>query len=96
MSVGTTWRPRTRAICSGREAIIGLSIKTKAQADAAPLALLDYVCIGGVFETMSKDNPDPPIGPAGFRELAAIIRGRAPAHARRRHCRDRSQQRGAG
>ena len=62
----------------GREAIIGLSIKTKAQADAAPLALLDYVCIGGVFETMSKDNPDPPIGAAGFRELAAIIRGRAP------------------
>jgi thiamine-phosphate pyrophosphorylase len=62
----------------GREAIIGLSIKTKAQADAAPLALLDYVCIGGVFETMSKDNPDPPIGTAGFRELSAIIRGRAP------------------
>jgi thiamine-phosphate pyrophosphorylase len=62
----------------GREAIIGLSIKAKAQADAAPLALLDYVCIGGVFETMSKDNPDPPIGVAGFRELAAIIRGRAP------------------
>ncbi|MBJ7408392.1 MAG: thiamine phosphate synthase, partial [Bradyrhizobium sp.] len=40
----------------GREAIIGLSIKTRAQIDAAPIDLLDYVCIGGVFETSSKDN----------------------------------------
>lgn len=62
----------------GRDAIIGLSIKTKAQAEAAPLALLDYVCVGGVFETMSKDNPDPPIGAAGLSDIAAFIRRRAP------------------
>lgn len=62
----------------GREAIIGLSIKTPEQARAAPLELLDYVCIGGVFETQSKDNPQPPVGAGGFAELAGIIRGRAP------------------
>jgi thiamine-phosphate pyrophosphorylase len=62
----------------GREAIIGLSIKTPEQAKAAPLDLLDYVCIGGVFQTRSKDNPDAPVGEAGFAELAAIIRNRKP------------------
>lgn len=61
----------------GREAIIGLSIKTPEQAEHAPLDLLDYVCIGGVFETQSKDNP-PPVGAAGFAELVAIIRSRNP------------------
>lgn len=62
----------------GREAIIGLSIKTPEQARAAPLELLDYVCIGGVFETQSKDNPQPPVGAGGFAELAGVIRSRAP------------------
>jgi thiamine-phosphate pyrophosphorylase len=63
----------------GREAIIGLSIKTPEQAKNAPLELLDYVCIGGVFETQSKNNPEPPVGATGFAELAAIIRNRKPA-----------------
>lgn len=62
----------------GDEAIIGLSIKTPEQAQAAPLNLLDYVCIGGVFATKSKDNPDPPVGIDGFRRLADMIRARAP------------------
>ena len=62
----------------GREAIIGLSIKTRAQIEAAPLDLLDYVCIGGVFETSSKDNKEPPVRPEGFAALAAHLRSRAP------------------
>ena len=62
----------------GAGAIIGLSIKTPEQAQAAPLELLNYVCIGGVFATQSKDNPDPPVGTEGFRRLAAIVRARAP------------------
>jgi thiamine-phosphate pyrophosphorylase len=61
----------------GRDAIIGLSIKSVAQANAAPLELLDYVAIGGVFATTSKDNPDPPVGTAGLRSIAATIRARA-------------------
>lgn len=62
----------------GREAIIGLSVKTPQQAADAPLDLLDYVCIGGVFETSSKDNKVPPVGTGGFASLAAQIRARAP------------------
>ena len=62
----------------GKNAIIGLSLKTVAQASAAPLEHLDYVAIGGVFATRSKDNPDAPVGLAGLREIAAIVRHRAP------------------
>jgi len=62
----------------GPRAIIGLSVKTVAEAAAAPVDLLDYVCIGGVFATTSKDNPDPPIGIAGLRQILATLRARAP------------------
>jgi thiamine-phosphate pyrophosphorylase len=62
----------------GPDAIIGLSIKTLAQAGAAPIEYLDYVAIGGVFATSSKDNPDPPIGLDGLKAIVAAIRARAP------------------
>ena len=62
----------------GPRAIIGLSIKTVAQAEAAPIDLLDYVGVGGVFATSSKDNPNPPIGPAGLARIADVFRRRAP------------------
>jgi thiamine-phosphate pyrophosphorylase len=62
----------------GKNAIIGLSLKTIEQAKAAPLDRLDYVAIGGVFATRSKDNPDAPVGLAGLREIAAVVRQRAP------------------
>lgn len=62
----------------GRDAIIGLSVKTIAQAEAAPVELLDYAAIGGVYATSSKDNPDPPIGAAGLARIAGVFRGRAP------------------
>lgn len=60
----------------GRDAIIGLSIKTLAEAAAAPLEALDYVGVGGVFVTTSKDNPDPPIGLAGLHDIVAAFRAR--------------------
>jgi thiamine-phosphate pyrophosphorylase len=62
----------------GPGAIIGLSIKTPAQAEAAPIDLLDYVGIGGVFATTSKDNPNPPIGAAGLARIVEVFRRRAP------------------
>jgi len=62
----------------GAGAIIGLSIKTEAQAQAAPVDLLDYVGIGGVYATTSKDNPDPPIGLAGLARIGEVLRRRAP------------------
>jgi thiamine-phosphate pyrophosphorylase len=60
----------------GPKAIIGLSIKTVAQANAAPLDQLDYVGVGGVYATTSKDNPDPPIGAAGLGAIVAAFRAR--------------------
>jgi len=60
----------------GSAAIIGLSIKTVAQANAAPLNQLDYVGVGGVYATTSKDNPDPPIGITGLRDIVAALRAR--------------------
>jgi thiamine-phosphate pyrophosphorylase len=62
----------------GPQAIIGLSIKSVAQANAAPLDTIDYAGIGGVYATTSKDNPDPPIGVAGLRAIIAALRARKP------------------
>jgi thiamine-phosphate pyrophosphorylase len=60
----------------GPAAIIGLSIKSVAQADAAPLEVIDYAGIGGVYATTSKDNPDPPIGVGGLAAIVAALRAR--------------------
>src|ERR1700676_1430803 len=60
----------------GPHAVIGLSIKTLEQAAYAAIEHLDYVCIGGVFATASKDNPDPPIGLAGLQSIFARMRRR--------------------
>jgi len=60
----------------GKDAIIGLSIKSLTLAADAPLDLLDYVAIGGVYATTSKDNTSAPIGTGGLRAIAAAIRAR--------------------
>jgi thiamine-phosphate pyrophosphorylase len=62
----------------GRAAIIGLSIRTATQAEAAPLEFLDYIGVGGVFATSSKENSAPPIGVGGLACIADIVRRRAP------------------
>lgn len=62
----------------GEGAIIGLSVRSEEEALAAPLHVLDYVAIGGVFGTLSKKNETPPVGIAGLGRLAAIIRTRKP------------------
>jgi len=55
---------------------IGLSIKTVEQAQRAPLGVLDYVGIGGIFGTTSKDNTSRPIGPEGLRRIVQVFRDR--------------------
>ena len=62
----------------GRTAIIGLSINTVALAEAAPLEFLDYVAIGGVYATTSKDNTKTPIGLTGLREIVRAVHARRP------------------
>ncbi|MFN3483322.1 MAG: thiamine phosphate synthase [Rhabdaerophilum calidifontis] len=53
----------------GPRAIIGVTIKDESDLAALDPALVDYGCIGGVFVTGSKDNPDPPLGLAGLARL---------------------------
>jgi thiamine-phosphate pyrophosphorylase len=60
----------------GPKAIIGLSIKSVALANAAPVDQLDYVGVGGVYATTSKDNPSPPIGVTGLAAIVAALRAR--------------------
>ena len=57
----------------GPDAIIGLTVKDEADAQAAIEADIDYACIGGLFETPAKHNLQP-IGFEGFSRLAPIIR----------------------
>ncbi|MGV7032394.1 thiamine phosphate synthase [Methylobacterium symbioticum] len=62
----------------GEGAIIGLTLKTGAQADELYRLPVDYACIGGVFATTSKDNPDPPVGLDGLNRIvfrARLARG---------------------
>ena len=67
----------------GPHAIIGLTLKTPEQADAMTHMPVDYGCIGGVFATVSKNNPAPPIGLDGLQEVVtrARLSARAPVGA---------------
>ena len=66
--------PRMRAACSVRDAIIGLTIKTVARR-RAPLELIDYAGIGGVYGTTSKTTKNAPIGPAGLAQSSRRCTG---------------------
>ena len=60
----------------GPAPFIGLSIRTEAQAAAAPLAILDYVGIGGVYGTTSKTSGKSPIGLDGLARVVQVFRHR--------------------
>lgn len=60
----------------GRRAIIGLSLSSVRHAHEAPLDLIDYVGIGAVYPTGSKDNASTPIGVDGLREIVSAVRAR--------------------
>lgn len=60
----------------GPRAILGLTVRSEAEARAAPVELIDYVGLGGVFATASKANTTPPVGLDGLARIAAILRAR--------------------
>ena len=62
----------------GADAIVGLTIHSVDEADAAPVELADYYGVGGIYATASKDNPNLPIGLAGFHDIATALRRRDP------------------
>lgn len=53
----------------GPKAIIGATIKNRDDIAALAGQPIDYGCIGGVYATTHKDNPDAPVGVEGFRAL---------------------------
>jgi thiamine-phosphate pyrophosphorylase len=60
----------------GPKPFIGLSVRTPAQAAAAPLGLIDYVGVGGVYATTSKTSGKSPIGLDGLRQVVQVLRDR--------------------
>ena len=59
----------------GPRAIIGVTLKDSGDLAALDPAIVDYGCIGGVFDTSSKLNPAAPVGLDG---LARLRREAAP------------------
>ena len=70
--------PEDARLLLGRTAIIGLSLSSVKHAQEAPLDLIDYVGIGAVYPTGSKDDASTPIGVAGLREIVEVVRARKP------------------
>ncbi|MGX1096002.1 thiamine phosphate synthase [Amorphus sp. MBR-141] len=62
----------------GPDPIVGLTVRSMAEAEAVPADLVDYVGIGGVFATTSKQNRNAPIGLAGLAEICTFLDTRAP------------------
>lgn len=66
---------RTLGQRAGAALRVGLSTHSRAQLEAAlaePLGPLDYVAIGPVFPTVSKDRPDPVVGLEELQALSAL------------------------
>jgi thiamine-phosphate pyrophosphorylase len=57
----------------GAEAIVGLSTHHAAQMREALGKPVDYLAIGPVFATGSKENPDPVVGLAGVAEARRLL-----------------------
>lgn len=61
----------------GRAAVIGYSTHNVEQARAAASLPVDYLAVGPVFATHSKERPDPVVGLEGVRRVRALV-GRLP------------------
>jgi thiamine-phosphate pyrophosphorylase len=57
----------------GPDAIIGFSTHSVEQAKAALDLPVDYVAIGPVFSTSTKDDPDPVVGLEGLRAVRSEL-----------------------
>jgi len=62
----------------GPRAMIGVTIRTLAEAEQTELSSADYAAIGGVFVTASKQNETPPLGLAGLKQLVGVLHRRRP------------------
>ena len=58
----------------GNVAVIGYSVHSATQAQAAVGMPIDYMGIGPVFPTLTKENPDPVVGVTELREIREIAK----------------------
>ncbi len=58
----------------GGELLLGVSTHTPEQVKAADAGPADYLAIGPVYATGSKENPDPVVGLAGVRSARTLTR----------------------
>ena len=56
----------------GPDRIIGISTHNRSQFEAALRTSADYIAVGPVFATTSKENPDPVVGLEMLREVRAL------------------------
>jgi thiamine-phosphate pyrophosphorylase len=61
--------PHAARAILGDEALIGFSTHNSAQAISASTFPIDYLAIGPIFPTSSKNKPDPVVGLAGLHEV---------------------------
>lgn len=57
----------------GERAIIGFSTHNLEQAREAAMLPVDYIALGPIFETSSKENPDPKLGTDALKTARAIV-----------------------
>lgn len=57
----------------GERAVIGFSTHNMEQAREAARLPVNYIAVGPVFETSSKENPDPAVGLEGLRRVRRVV-----------------------
>jgi thiamine-phosphate diphosphorylase len=57
----------------GERAVIGFSTHNVEQAREAARLPVDYLAIGPIFQTASKENPDPTVGLEGLRRVRQVV-----------------------
>lgn len=73
----TDLQPEAARRLLGAKSLIGYSVHNLAQASAAAALPIDYLGIGPVFLTLTKERPDPVVGLEGVRRTRQTI-GRIP------------------
>lgn len=65
--------PKAARELLGEEALIGFSTHSPAQAIKASNLPIDYLAIGPIFPTSSKNDPDPIVGLAGLEQVRKAV-----------------------
>ena len=65
--------PQAARRLMGEGAIIGLSTHNLDQAVQASLMDIDYIAVGPIFGTSTKDNPDPVVGLTGLGKIRQAV-----------------------